>query len=125
MGCGVLETVFASAVATFVLLALCAEWHGNSLVSILRLRHGATYRLLGRPDPLQTSDSDKHGLAVSLFVVSDSHRSMADQELTRKVMIFRVSYSLNVISILLGVACLILAPDPKALLTFACWRNPV
>jgi hypothetical protein len=121
MSCTSNELLFAVALLAFVLAALHSEWHSNALMKILELRHSATYDSLGRPSPWRTSESDKHSFAMQRFVMSETHASLGDAQLTRAIKSLRFSFAVNLIATLMIVACLIAAPDAKGLVTFVCW----
>lgn len=121
MSCSANELTGAAILCLFVLAAVYSEWHAHALMAILKHRHGAVYASLGRPDPLLTGDSDKHGAALSIFLLSVRHAALGDAQLSRHVHLLRCGFAMSVTALVTLIACWIMSPDPKALVTLACW----
>ena len=121
MTCNFDEVVFAISTIAFVLSALYSSWQGNAIISILAIRHRGMYQALGKPHPLLTAESDRHSIALTLFVLSRTHEVLGDSQLSRAVRLLRTVIILNLLSAVLVAGCLLASDSPRSVVAFACW----
>lgn len=121
MTCNSDELVFAIATVGFVLSAFNSSWQSNSIMSILAFRHRGTYQALAKPHTLLTAESDRHSVALMLFVLSRTHEVLGDSQLSRAVRLLHTAVIFNLLSAVLVAVCLLATDSPRSVVRFACW----
>lgn len=82
MNCTLSEHLFALSFGSFVALSLVGGWQGVSLVTVLRLRHPATWNCLGRPEGTSNSEDVGNALSMTKFLWRREYLALGDAQLS-------------------------------------------
>jgi hypothetical protein len=123
VACTINDYMFETALLSLAIACLISTWWHSSLIKILEMRHMNTYQILGAPS-LQTTESDRHSIATTLFLISPQHKTLNDKQVTKHVWTLRCCIAIDVGAI--GLLCYALTSSDSTvlkLLTFSCWQR--
>src|SRR4051812_23997645 len=123
MTCTLSEYIFAAVAALFVALSAVGGWQSISLVTMLRLRHPATWSLLGRPDGTSNSDDAANAVALMSFLWRREYLNLADPQLSPLCERSRRGMLLSFLFLALSLGSLAATPSLERALSFQCWRS--